>query len=694
MFRLTTLTYLITSITIFSMYIAGTCALGSPYVYTGDSKISIEQFQYLEDMDETTSLSDLKKANWKSEIENIHSYYNGFWVKLVVLNQSDESDLGVRHWTTFEKKLYAVNSKGIQEYDYIKFDDDSYNFIGIDRIQFRYRIVMPINEITTIYSFYRFKPLHRTLSTRHVTFGIDSWENLQSQAFFQIMRNIFFYAILIYLFLNSISSFIVTKDSNYLWLTILLFTLVFSAIYLSGYTIGFRGNPHIGQLIFSCVLISIIQFFRNFLNLDSKIICKLINSLIILHLSIIFYYFIRSFEFPDGEYFTNLKKYPIQPLGIGYFRMILQFVPTIILLLYFAFLSFKSWQSGDKASGYIVFALTIPVVSFGIMAIIINLANKGYFGLEIINLVALPLGGILLILCPIAINLALEERIKAFKDNAMNNLQSLNTELDNKVRERTLDLQKANNLITDSIQSASAIQSAILPSIEPSHYGFSELVYIWEPRDIVGGDFYWAQQQEDWTALVVADCTGHGIPGAFMTLISSTILDRIASLHDLSQPDRILDQLDELLSHQTFKLSAGDSTNFGLDCGVCCFSKAEGILRFAGAKSNLYQKTGAEVKEMKGDKVSLGYDSKEHPIPFKVIETKLDEHSSFYLFSDGITDQVGGAKNLMYGKKRLLRQIQSSSSVAEAIERIMKALKSYQADNKRRDDLTLFGFSF
>ena len=74
----------------------------------------------------------------------------------------------------------------------------------------------------------------------------------------------------------------------------------------------------------------------------------------------------------------------------------------------------------------------------------------------------------------------------------------------------------------------------------------------------------------------MADCTGHGIPGAFMTLISSTILDRIASLHDLSQPDRILDQLDELLS-QTFKLSAGDSTNFGLDCGVCCFSKAEGI---------------------------------------------------------------------------------------------------------------------
>ena len=178
-----------------------------------------------------------------------------------------------------------------------------------------------------------------------------------------------------------------------------------------------------------------------------------------------------------------------------------------------------------------------------------------------------------------------------------------------------------------------------------------------------------------------------------MTLISSTILDRIASLNNLSQPDRLLDQLDKLLS-QTFKLNKGDSTGFGLDCGVCCFSKKEGILRFAGAKSNLYQKVGDNVREMKGDKVSLGYDFKEHPIPFKVMETSLDEKSSFYMFSDGITDQIGGKKKLMYGKKRLLHQIQSSASVTEAIERIMKDLANYQSDHKRRDDLTLFGFSF
>ena len=101
----------------------------------------------------------------------------------------------------------------------------------------------------------------------------------------------------------------------------------------------------------------------------------------------------------------------------------------------------------------------------------VYLGQKAYIELEMITLVGLPISGIILVLCPISINLALEEKIKAFKDDALTKLESLNAELDDKVRERTLDLQKANNLITDSIQSASAIQSAILPNIKiPLHY--------------------------------------------------------------------------------------------------------------------------------------------------------------------------------------------------------------------------------
>ena len=165
------LTYIMTAV----LCVMGNSALGSPYVYHGESTVPIDRFQYLENIDRYASISDLSEANWKDKVENIHSYYNGFWVKLSVLNKSGETDLGVSHWTTFEKKLFAFNSSGIQEYDYISFYDNSYSFMGIDRIQFRYRVLMPIDEVTEIYSYYKFQPLHRTLSTRHEIFGISTW---------------------------------------------------------------------------------------------------------------------------------------------------------------------------------------------------------------------------------------------------------------------------------------------------------------------------------------------------------------------------------------------------------------------------------------------------------------------------------------------------------------------------------------
>ena len=154
---------------------------------------------------------------------------------------------------------------------------------------------------------------------------------------------------------------------------------------------------------------------------------------------------------------------------------------------------------------------------------------------------------------------------------------------------------------------------------------------------------------DEWTSFVIADCTGHGIPGAFMTLISSTLLDQFKSLEDLSQPDRILNKLDELLE-ETLKLKENTNTNFGLDIGVCCFSKINNILIFSGAKMNLYHKSNNHIKEYKGNKTSLGYSIKNHPIQLNTHQIELSNDSSFYIYSDGISDQVGGLKKIMYGK--------------------------------------------
>ena len=303
-----------------------------------------------------------------------------------------------------------------------------------------------------------------------------------------------------------------------------------------------------------------------------------------------------------------------------------------------------------------------------------------------------PIVGFLFLGMFVTFGFSVAQGMNDLKQEFIDRQIELNNELESKVNARTADLTKANLMITDSINSASAIQNAILPEINADSHGFKEFKYVWEPRDIVGGDFYWIGQKESWTSLIVADCTGHGIPGAFMTLISSTLLDRVANLSDLSQPDRILDQLDELLE-STLKYREGGNTNFGLDCGIICFSQKHNLLRYAGAKTNLYQKLDEEVVEIKGDKKSLGYERKEHPIKFKVSEFGLDQNSSFFIFSDGVTDQVGGEKKLMYGKKRVISHIKEAVDVQSAVNNIIADINQYQAGHKRRDDLTLFGFA-
>ena len=284
----------------------------------------------------------------------------------------------------------------------------------------------------------------------------------------------------------------------------------------------------------------------------------------------------------------------------------------------------------------------------------------------------------------IMLGMALAQKLNDMKQNAINLLED-------KVLSRTKALTEANQLITKSVDSASTIQNAILPKFDHQEHGFEELKYLWMPRDVVGGDFYWVGKKGDWTCLVVADCTGHGIPGAFMTLISTTLLNRVKEIVNLSQPDQILDSLDFLLE-ETLKFDENTGTEFGLDGGVCCFSQKENLLRFAGARMNLYCKAANEVFELKGNKKSLGYVTKPHPQSFDVHDVSLTSSPTFYLFSDGLTDQVGGPKKIMYGKKRIIRKIGEISDLNLTIQNISQDFNQYQGENRRRDDISLFGF--
>jgi len=656
--------------------------------------ISSKHLQFLEGYNEFIDIDDLENGNWQSKLKNAQSIYNGYWVRIAIKNELPIENIGLYHNENREKKVFVVNSFGVRESNYWKWSINP--LIGDDYFFDHLKIRMPINETTVVYDFFRSQPFDRHMGIEN---GLDrmmigSWQKLRENVLISLIGPFAFFTPALMLGLYFLFMFFVARG-NYIWVALSLFQIcAFIFFSMISKSIGFNSvfaNEKGVPVFFGGLFLFLTIFFQKSLRINVKYpkFNYLFNFGIIFYIFSIIINLIYSLNWPNQENF-DLISFPPDRRGNGIIKIREIFIPFIFLLFSSIVISFLSWREGRSASGYLLLSFLLPFLSIPV-AVIAYLFFEGpnwYFWAF-----TAPTAGFLFLSMFVSFGFSVAAEVNELKQVNFENQVQLNNELEAKVKERTAELVQANNLITDSIQSASAIQSAILPNIEPNNYGFSELVYIWEPRDIVGGDFYWVQKQDNWTALVVADCTGHGIPGAFMTLISTTILNRIASLHDLSNPGHILDKLDELLS-QTFKLSTGDSTNFGLDCGVCCFSKKDGILRFAGAKSNLYQKVGKEVKEMKGNKVSLGYDLKEHPIPFKVVETQLDKKSSFYMFSDGITDQVGGEKKLMYGKKRLLQQIRSSATVNTAIEGIMTDLTGYQSNHKRRDDLTLFGFSF
>ena len=196
------------------------------YIYEQDDNnpIPFNKMEFLEGKEAEVDYETLKKENWKKDIQDIHSYYNGLWIKIKIKNNSNLSELGVSHWANFEKRLIIKNKNGLKELELLSFGDGKYKYFDQNRIWFDYKVSMPKGEITEIYSFYRTKPLHRTLSgqQRHLLISIKPWEDLLYQGFFRVIRVVVTLAVLLYIFFNSISNYFVSRDNNYLYFSFVI----------------------------------------------------------------------------------------------------------------------------------------------------------------------------------------------------------------------------------------------------------------------------------------------------------------------------------------------------------------------------------------------------------------------------------------------------------------------------------------
>ena len=252
----------------------------------------------------------------------------------------------------------------------------------------------------------------------------------------------------------------------------------------------------------------------------------------------------------------------------------------------------------------------------------------------------------------------------------------------------------ANQLILQSLRYASRIQAAVLPARRELDEVAADHFLIWEPRDIVGGDFFWFQPINQGYAVMVGDCTGHGVPGAFMTLIAWGLLDRMLRSADNDNPSQVLTGLHRGVQSLLGQDEQQGETDDGLEAGICFINPKQRKMIFAGARFSLWRANQKGVIEIKGDRKGLGY--RRYPLETEYTDIALSFESSdtFYLTTDGLIDQIGGPRGRSFGKRRFQELLKKNrgAPMSEQEESLRHALAAYQGQQLRRDDLTVLGF--
>lgn len=257
-------------------------------------------------------------------------------------------------------------------------------------------------------------------------------------------------------------------------------------------------------------------------------------------------------------------------------------------------------------------------------------------------------------------------------------------------------LQDAHDIIRGSIDYAAHIQRSVLPDQDLLTSLASDHFVIWEPRDVVGGDFYWCKMWGEGLLVILCDCTGHGVPGAFMSLIATGALERAINEVQQGQVAELIQKM-----HQNVKITLGQhrkdgGSDDGLELGALFVNPDLTELTFVGARFDLFWTEADQVHQEKGTKAGIGYRKIPMEQTYTALEIEIRPGRSFYMSSDGLLDQVGGDRRRSFGKQRfkaLLGELQGKAMAAQK-EAVLEGLQRYQGDETRRDDVSVIGLSF
>jgi serine phosphatase RsbU (regulator of sigma subunit)/HAMP domain-containing protein len=277
--------------------------------------------------------------------------------------------------------------------------------------------------------------------------------------------------------------------------------------------------------------------------------------------------------------------------------------------------------------------------------------------------------------------------------------------LEQKVIERTAELvekqkeveeqnEKISELyeeVTDSIKYAKGLQEAILPPDEFVKKLMPNAFILYKPKDIVSGDFYWVEEKNDKVYFAAVDCTGHGVPGAFMSIVGYNALNEALRVSD--NPGEILDGLNKGISKTLHNNAIGTTTKDGMDLALCCYDKKTRTLEYAGAYNPLYLIRNGEVEQLKADKFAIGgyYEDPDKKYTNHVLQ--LEEGDYIYTFSDGYADQFGGPKGKKFMYKRFRDHLLTLNGKSMPDQKLFldTALEQWRGPLEQIDDVLVIG---
>ncbi|MBL4658647.1 MAG: SpoIIE family protein phosphatase [Flavobacteriales bacterium] len=486
-----------------------------------------------------------------------------------------------------------------------------------------------------------------------------------------------FYGMILMLFIYSLFNWYALKNVTYIWFGVYIMALAATIF-------GFDGNilwlfPNISEetlvrVIDSLLMVSAfagVTYGQRFLNIPE--LWPRFNKV----LKVLQYLLVAALLFSI-----------VGPIDASALAANLLPMPALMLLVVAGMLSLKKGHQPAR----------LYLLGFGCFAVGGGIGNMAFLGLVPINDFTYYIMHVGSATEAVFLMFALSQQMSLLEKEKEEAQDKALAVLEEKVQERTVEIrtqkeviEEKNKDITDSIRYAQRIQAAILPKDETIAKSFSDHFVMFKPRDIVSGDFYWFAEQDGKALIAACDCTGHGVPGAFVSMIGNDLLNHTVLENGITNTGAILSGVNQGIK-SAFTMGESQDAQDGMDMTLCSFDYKSKKMEFSGANNPLLMFRNGELERTRGDKTPIGGDTAmDHEFETHIIDFK--EGDICYIFSDGFQDQFGGPKGKKFMIKKLKELLCEHHAKPFADQKVIleAALKEWMGDLDQVDDILLIG---